>query len=50
MIYKLYEDSLTPAFKIAKQAHIKIGVIIGFHQFATYTVMSSMFYIGGLLI
>ena len=50
MIYKLYEDSMIPAHKISKEAHIKVGITLGFNQFSMYCVMASMFYIGGVII
>ena len=50
MIYKLYEDSMIAGHKISKKAHIKVGITLGFNQFAIYCVMSSMFYVGGYLI
>lgn len=31
MIYKLYEDSMIPAHKISKEAHIKVGITLGFN-------------------
>ena len=50
MIFKLYEDSLTPSHKVSNAANMKVGIVIGINQFALYSVMAAMFYVGGYLI